>query len=204
MREGSIPESIARQLVGRKHATGEFVSYESHNGKFTVTSKCSNCSGSHANISIINANQAASNPSVPLINCQWCKRVIDAPQAQTYEDVIRIPESHRSSAQQRIVVEHENAERNAQRTATKQAPINAARVQANRAIKASMFESHERFLTALAHITLATYITDPRVIQHESYVSWPQWQAMSDEDREKTNHWVGIYWANNGLASLGI
>jgi hypothetical protein len=48
--ENTIPESIARQLVGRKHATGEFISYESRGGKITLTSRCSNCTGSHANI----------------------------------------------------------------------------------------------------------------------------------------------------------
>jgi hypothetical protein len=198
MREGSIPESIARQLVGRNHATGSFVSYESRGGKVTLTSRCSNCTGSHANISVANASQAASNPSTPLINCQWCKRVIEAPKAQTYEDVLAIPESRRSSAQQRIVVEAENAQRIEARTAAKQVP-NPAQAAATRAIKSSLWDQREKYLQTVAHTEGAQFVSDPRVVNSASFVSWQDWQLLSSESLAEINAGVDAYLEANGL-----
>lgn len=195
MREGSIPEAIARQLVGRDHATGEFVSYESRNGKFTLTSRCSNCTGSHANISVTNAAQAANNPSVPLINCQWCKRVIEAPKAQTLEDVLRIPESRRSSAQQRIVIEAEHT----QRVAAKQAPIKAAQAQARRAVKASLWDARERYLQTLAHANGVTTISDPLVLNNAAFFTWDQWLNADPAQRDGVIALTNAYFEENGL-----
>src|SRR5579872_2890418 len=132
--ENNITEGIARQLKGRAHATGTFVSYESREGRITMTSQCSQCGGPHSGISITNAAQAAQNPSIRLINCPHCTFVVPTAAKQTYEDVIRIPERQRTSAQDRIVVEHEYAVRNTQAERAKQAPINAARAETNRAM----------------------------------------------------------------------
>jgi hypothetical protein len=152
-----INAGIAQQLVGRTHATGSFVSCEPRNGKITMTSQCSQCGGPHSGISLTNAAQAVKNPTARLIVCNHCKFIEPTAKALTFEDVIRIPEQARSAQQQRIVVEYENAERSAQQRAAKEAPVIAAREQANRAVKASLFESHERLLVALAHICVASH-----------------------------------------------
>jgi hypothetical protein len=199
-----INAGIAQQLVGRTHATGSFVSCEPRNGKITMTSQCSQCGGPHSGISLTNAAQAVKNPTARLIVCNHCKFIEPTAKALTFEDVIRIPERQRSAAQQRIVAEYENAERSAQQRAAKEAPVIAAREQANRAVKASLFESHERFLVALAHICVANSIDDARVREHENFLSWEQWVALSDEDRAATNHWIDLYWSNNQLASYGL
>jgi hypothetical protein len=199
-----INAGIAQQLVGRTHATGSFVSCEPRNGKITMTSQCSQCGGPHSGISLTNAAQAVKNPTARLIVCNHCKFIEPTAKALTFEDVIRIPERQRSAAQQRIVAEYENAERSAQQRAAKEAPVIAAREQANRAVKASLFESHERLLVALAHICVANSIDDARVRQHENFLSWEQWVALSDEDRAATNHWIDLYWSNNQLASYGL
>jgi len=199
MRENTVQEGIARQLKGRVHATGTFTSYESRGGRITMTSQCSQCGGPHSGISIANANQAANNATTRLIACQHCTYVVPTPAKQTYEDVIRIPERQRTSAQDRIVVEHEYAVRNAQAARVKQAPVLAARAEANRAVKGAMWEARERFLTALAHLVGAQRIGDPRVEAHESFQAWESWQALSDEDRAETSRWTDVYFANHGL-----
>ena len=122
---------------------------------------------------------------------------------QTYEDVVRIPEYSRTSEQQRIVAEHENAERAAQNAAAKRAPIiareQAASVQAGRAVRRAMWNQHEKFLLALAHIQCVPYINHPDVMAREDYVSWEQWQCLSEEVRAETSKWVDIYFESNGL-----
>ena len=200
MREGSVSEGIARQLVGREFLGGTFTHYENRGGRFMMVAKCSQCQGPHSGISIANASQAVQNPTVHLINCQHCTFVVPTAAKETYEDVVRIPESRRSSAQQRIVVEHENAERNQQRAATKQVQEAAKQAPINRAIRSAMWESRERLLTAIAHNVGAQTVNDPRVLQDSDYQTWEQWQAASQEDRDTANHIVDLYFTNHGLS----
>jgi hypothetical protein len=194
-----INEACARELVGKSFLGGTFVSHETRGGKTTLTAKCNQCGGPHSGISVTNADQAVRNPNSRLIGCQHCSFVSPTAATQKYEDVIRIPERDRTSAQDRIVAEHEFAVRKAQAERVNQAPILAARVQANRAIKSAMWDARERFLTALAHLVGAQTISDPRVETHESYQTWEQWQGLSDEVREETNRWTDVYFANHGL-----
>jgi hypothetical protein len=91
-----------------------------------------------------------------------------------------------------------------QRRAEDNAREQAARIAAERAARRSMFESHERFLTALAHIENVPTINHPNVLNHDDYVSWEQWQSLSDEVRAETSKWVDQYFANTNLSSLGI
>jgi hypothetical protein len=114
---------------------------------------------------------------------------------ETYEEVVRIPEARRSSAQQRIVAEHENA----QRRAVKQAPINAAQAAINRAIKGSLWDQRERYLMTLAHSVGTHLVNDPRVLKHESFISWEAWQNLSSEVREQISLQVEAYFQANGL-----
>jgi hypothetical protein len=203
MREGSVQEGIARQLVGSEFAGGRFVGYEYRGGKVLMRAKCNQCGGPHSGISVTNAAQAVKNPTVRLINCQHCKYVEPTAAAQTYEVVVRIPESQRTSAQQRLVAEREIADTTQapirQRRAAEDAREQAAQAQADRTARRAMFESHERFLTALAHIECVPSINHPNVLAREDYVSFGQWQFLSDEVRAETNKWVDIYFQNNGL-----
>jgi hypothetical protein len=196
MRENSINESNARQLVERDTATGKFVSYESRGGKITLTHVCSNCNGPHSGISITNAWQAAQNPTVALINCQHCKRVIESPKAQTYEEAIRVPEAQRTSAQDRLIAEHEFAQRNQQRAAVKQAPLDKAN-------KAVMWKQWDRYVISLAHSLGQRTVTAPAVLNDEAYLSWEQWQAGTEESRYKISADVDAYFENNSLTYEG-
>jgi hypothetical protein len=196
MRENSINESNARQLVERDTATGKFVSYESRGGKITLTHVCSNCKGQHSGISITNAWQAAQNPTVALINCQHCKRVIESPKAQTYEQAIRVPEAQRTSAQDRLIAEHEFAQRNQQRAAVRQAPI-------DRANKAVMWRQHDRYLVSLAHSIGARTITAPEVLNDDAYISWEKWQSGDEGQRYSISAQVDSYFEANGLTYEG-
>jgi hypothetical protein len=204
MRTNIINESIARELVGQQFMGGRFVSYETRNGKTTMTAECSACGGPHSQISVTNAAQAAKNPTVYLIGCQWpnCKFVVPTAKKETLEDVLAIPESQRTSAQDRIIVEHEFAERNSQRAAVKQAPINAARAEANKAIRSALWEQRERYLVSLAHSLQAATIADPRVLNDASYFTWEQWLAADDEDRDKIIAMTNAYFENNNLSYL--
>jgi hypothetical protein len=199
MRTNIINESCARQLVGQSFLGGTFVSYETRGGKTTLTATCSQCGGPHSGISVTNADQAVRNPNSRLIGCQHCTYVVPTAAKQTYEQVLLIPERDRTSAQDRIVVEHEYAVRNAQAAQAKQAPMIAARAEANRAVKGAMWDQRERFLTALAHLVGAQRIGDLRVEAHESFQTWESWQALSDEDRAETNRWTNVYFTNHGL-----
>ena len=196
MRENSIQEGIARQLVGREFLGGTFTHYENRAGRFMMVAKCNQCGGPHSGISITNAAQALQNPTAHLISCQHCTYVIPTAQKEMYEDVIRIPERQRTSAQDRIIVEHEYAQRNV----AKQAPIIAAR---NRAAKSSLWTQRERLLIAIAHNNGARTVNDPRVLNDSDFQTWEAWQAASDEDREKANHVVDLYFANHGLVFEG-
>jgi hypothetical protein len=192
-----INEACARELVGKSFLGGTFVSYETRSGKTTLTAKCNQCGGPHSGISALNADQAVRFQSH--IPCQHCKLVIESPKALTYEDILLVPERQRTSAQDRIVVEHDFAVRKAQQERVKQAPVLAARAEANRAVKGAMWDQRERFLTALAHIDNAQFVNDPRVTQHEDYQTWESWQELSDEQRAETNRWVDTYFANHDL-----
>jgi hypothetical protein len=200
MRTDNIQEGIARQLKGRAHATGTFTSYESRVGRITVTSTCNQCGGPHSGISLANAGQAAQNPTIPLINCQHCVRVIAAPAKWTYEDVMRIPERNRTSDQDRIVLEHEFAVRKAEADRAKNAPIIAARAEVTRQHKSKMWDARERFLLSIAHAVGARFVNDPRVLQHESFITWEDWTALSDEARDNTNQLVDLYFAKYAVA----
>lgn len=209
MRQGNlINEGIARQLVGMRHATGSFIRYEHRGGTVYMVSQCSQCGAPNSNISVMNAGQAVKFPTTRLIACQHCKFAEPTSTATKYEDVIIVPENQRTAEQQRLVAEREiNDITQApirQRRAAEDARVQADRVAADRAAKRSMFESHERFLTALAHIECVPTITHPNVLAREDYVTWGQWQSLSDEVRAETNKWVGMYFANNNLRSLGI
>jgi hypothetical protein len=195
-----INEACARELVGKSFLGGMFVSYETRNGKITLTAKCNQCGGPHSGISVTNADQAVRNPNSRLINCQHCTYVMPTPAKQTYEEIIsRIPERERTSAQDRIVAEHEFAVRKAQAERVKQAPVIAARAEANRAVKAAVWTGHERLLLAIAKTVGASSIDDPRVRQHSDYQTFEQWQEVPEEDRAKANQVV-----DNCLASYGI
>jgi hypothetical protein len=196
-----IDTGIAKLLVGYQHASGTIVAVNESQGAVTVTSKCIGCGGERSGIPVSTATSAVRNPNQQFIPCSFCSYGYVVPTAakEAYEDVIRIPENRRSSAQQRIIVEHENAERNQQREAVKRAPINAARAQANRAIKSEMWDSRERLLTAIAHLVGAQTVNDPRVLQDSDFHTWEAWQALSDEARDKANHVVDLYFANHGL-----
>ena len=195
--QNNITEGIARQLVGSKHATGEFVRYENRGGKVFLVSQCAQCGAPNSNISVTNAAQAAKNPNVRLIACQHCTYVVPGAAKQSYEEVIRIPEAQRSSAQQRIVVEHENAQRNQQRAAVKQAPI-------DRANKAVMWTQWERYVMSLAHSIGARTITAPEVLADAAYITWEQWQSATEESRYKVSADVDAYFeANSSLRYEG-
>jgi hypothetical protein len=209
MREANvINEGIARDLVGRTHATGKFIRYEHRGGRIFLVSQCSQCGAPNSNISVMNAGQAAKNSTVRLIACQHCKYTEPTAAPTTYETVIRVPEGQRTAEQQRLVAQQEITTivqaPVKQRRAEDNAREQAARVAADRAARRSMFESHERFLTALAHIENVPTITHPNVLNHDDYVSWEQWQALSDEVRAETSKWVDQYFANTNLSSLGI
>jgi hypothetical protein len=195
VRENIINESIARQLVGQQFMGGSFVSYETRNGKTTMTAKCSQCGGPHSGISVTNAAQAANNPTTRLIGCQHCTYVSPSAKKETLADVLAIPESRRSSAQQRIVVEAEQAERVAQR----QAPIKAAQAQASRAVKGALWEHRERYLQTVAHSNGVQTIADPRVLNDPAYFTWQQWIEATDEDRDKIIALTNDYFQANGL-----
>jgi hypothetical protein len=197
--ENNITEGIARQLKGRAHATGTFVSYESRAGRITMTSQCSQCGGPRSGISVTNAAQAAQNPSIRLINCQHCTFVVPTPAKQTYEDVLRIPERDRTSAQDRIVLEHEFALRNAEKERAKNAPILAARAAVERKQNVVMWDQRESYLMALAHEVGAQFVNDHRVLQHEDFLTFEQWVELSEENRELRNRNVAQYFANHGI-----
>jgi hypothetical protein len=204
MREANvINEGIARDLVGRTHATGTFIRYEHRGGKVYLVSQCSQCGAPNSYISVMNAGQAAKNPMVRLIACQHCKYSEPTAAPTTYETVIRVPEGQRTAEQQRLVAQHEidNIVQAPikQRRAEDNAREQAARLAAERAARRSMFESHERFLTALAHIENVPTITHPNVLKREDYVSLEQWQFLSDEVRAETNKWVNQYFQNQNL-----
>ncbi len=199
MRTDSISEGIARQLEGRVHATGTFVSYESRGGRITVTSQCNQCGGPHSGISLANAGQAAQNPTIPLINCQHCVRKIAAPAKPTIEEALGIPEARRTSEQQRLVAEYEFERAKAAANAPAIAARTAAQAEATRQRRSMLWDQRERFLVSLAHSLGATRINDPRVVNHESFVTWEQWQAGSDEAREATNQAVDSYFLSYGL-----
>ena len=193
----TIQEGMARQLVGQKHLTGEIVSHETANGRTTVTSQCSKCGGVSRNISLTMASNAIKYPEQQIITCSWgCKYVPPAAKKETYADVVNIPEHQRTSAQQRIFVEAENAQRNA----AIQAPIIAAR---SRAVKAALWTQRERLLMAIAHYVGATTVSDQRVLSNTDFQSWEAWQSASEEDRAKTNHDVDLYFQNHGLVFEG-
>jgi hypothetical protein len=190
MREGSVSEAVARQLVGRDFEGGTFTHYESRGGKFTMVAKCSQCGGPHSGISIANAAQQVNNPNVRLINCQHCTYVVPNAAKQTYEEVIRIPENQRTSAQDRIIVEHEFAQRSAQRAAIKQAPIDKAN-------KAIMWRQHDRYLVSLAHSIGARSIIAPEVLNDDAYISWEKWQTVDEGQRYKVSADVDAYFESN-------
>ena len=193
----TIQEGMARQLVGQKHLTGEIASHETANGRTTVTSQCSKCGGVSRNISLTMASNAIKYPEQQIITCSWgCKYVPPAVAKETYEDAVRVPEARRSSAQQRLVVEHENAERNTQRAVAKQAPI-------NRANKVAMFVQHEKYLVSLAHSLGQRSILAPEVLSDPAYISWKQWQSGAEEQRYKISADVDAYFESNNLTFEG-
>jgi hypothetical protein len=204
MRTNIINESIARELVGQQFMGGRFVSYETRNGKTTMTAECSQCGGPHSQISVTNAAQAAKNPTVHLIGCQWpnCKFVVPTAKKETLEDVLAIPEARRSSAQQRLVIEAEHDQRNAQRAAVKQTSITAAQAATNKAIKSALWEQRERYLQTLAHTEGVQLISNPKVLNSPAYETWEQWQTMASERPEQllaTNEAVDLYFKAFGL-----
>jgi hypothetical protein len=199
MRADNISEGIARQLKGRTHATGTFLSYESRGGKITVTSVCNQCGGPHSGISLANAAQAAQNRTVPLISCQHCIRTMAAPAKPTIEEALEIPEARRTSEQQRLVAEYEFERAKAAANAPAIAARTAAQAEATRQRRSMLWDQRERFLVSLAHSLGATRINDPRVVNHESFITWEQWQASSGEAREATNQAVDSYCVSNGL-----
>jgi hypothetical protein len=196
MREGSVQEGIARQLVGRKHLTGEISSLEIANNRTTVTSTCASCGGVTRGISLNMAANATKYPSQQIITCAWgCKYVPPAEVKQTLADVLQIPESRRSSAQQRIVIEAEHTQRVAQR----QAPIKAAQAQATRAVKGSLWDARERYLQTLAHAHGVQTIADPRVLNDPAYFTWDQWLNADSEQRDGVIALTNDYFQANGL-----
>jgi hypothetical protein len=198
MRTNIINESIARQLVNQQFMGGTFVSYETRGGKTTMTAKCNQCGGPHSGISVTNAAQAAQNPTVQLIACQHCTYVVPTAKEETLADVLAIPESRRSSAQQRIVVEAENAQRIEARTAAKQVP-NPAQAAATRAIKSSLWDQREKYLQTVAHTEGAQFVSDSRVVNSAAFVSWQDWQLLSSESLAEINAGVDAYMEANGL-----
>jgi hypothetical protein len=116
------------------------------------------------------------------------------------EEVMIIPESRRSSAQQRILVEYENAQRVAQRDAARQASVNAARAKASQAIRSSLWDQRERYLQTVAHTEGAQVFRDEAVIHSAAFISWQDWQNLSSESLAEINASVDAYFAANGLS----
>jgi hypothetical protein len=198
----TLKAAIAHQLVGLEHATGRFT----EQGKSGyVISVCKTCSQPQS-VSTATANHAVNvyrYSEEPVIICRQCSYNSPTGKKDTLEDALRTPESQRTAEQQRLVAQHEidNIVQapSRQRRAEDNAREQAANAHAECAARRSMFESHERFLTALAHICAVNTINDPHVTSHDDYISWPQWNAMSAEQRAETTRWVDIYFANNGL-----
>jgi len=111
----------------------------------------------------------------------------------TYEEAVAIPEARRTSAQQRIVVEHEYAM--ARRPVQAQAPAIAVNAE-----DPALFESYERFLVALAHMEDAAGPYDPKVAKHEDYMHFVTFKALPAEKRDRVNHWVDLYFKEIGLS----
>jgi hypothetical protein len=110
----------------------------------------------------------------------------------TYEQAAAIPERQRTSAQQKVVAEWEweHAKTAQPEAQPQQVPVTHDPV---------LFESYERLLVAIAHLENLAGPYDPKVAQHEDYITYTQFKALSAKDREQTNHWVNHYFNEIGL-----
>lgn len=189
----SLNEQLCHALLNKVHGTGTITSVQTHGGKSTVTSTCSDpaCGAQRSGISYTNAAQACAHPEALLLSCPFCKRTADTPKAQSVSDILRIPENQRTSAQDRIVIEAEFARRTAQKKAEKQAPI-------DRAQRASDFERWDKFIMAHAH-SQGMGMSDPRLPGTEGYMTLQQFANGSAEEKAYVDGLAETYFANNNL-----
>jgi hypothetical protein len=112
----------------------------------------------------------------------------------TYEDAVKIPERQRTAAQQKIVAEWEWAHPHTAEAQPVQVPV---QVFANASNQPVLFAAYERFLAALAHIECAAGPYDPKVAQHDDYVTFIQFVAMPAKDRDELIHFTNLYFQNH-------